>query len=257
MYRIPRSVYQRFKKLYKIFGFKEALKAMFGILSNPLNPRKVVVSCYSVNLGKNICFRPASSDMFVLGQVFIDNEFDYNIEFAPDFMIDGGAHCGFASLYFLSKFPDMRIIAIEPELGNFSLLKKNIGDIEGVTLINKPLASKSKNVSLSNPDAKSPSFQYKESKNTDSQKAITIPQVLGQYEDNFRHGILKLDIEGAEKEIFIDNPEDWIHKFDIIFVEPHDWIHQGTEEVIINAAKKNNRKIDKIGENIILNINYE
>jgi FkbM family methyltransferase len=239
-------------KLKKVFGSAQAIKALFVLLSSPFHPEKVIVSCYSSDLGKYIYLRPARSDMFVLGQVFIQEEFDYDIDFTPDLIIDGGAHCGFATLYFLNRFPDTRVVAIEPEKSNFSILKKNVGDIEKVTLINKPLASKEKNVSLSNPGAKSPSFRYKESKSAEGQETITILQVLDQYSDNFNHGILKLDIEGAEKEIFKSYPEDWIDDFELIFVEPHDWIYSGIKEIIMSVCKDCNKMVDKIGENMII-----
>jgi len=239
-------------KLKKVFGSAQAIKALFVLLSNPFHPEKVIVSCYSSDLGKYIYLRPARSDMFVLGQVFIQKEFDYDIDFTPDLIIDGGAHCGFATLYFLNRFPDARVVAIEPEKSNFSILRKNVGDIEKVTLINKPLASKEKNVSLSNPGAESPGFRYKKSKGADGQETITILQVLDQYSDNFNHGILKLDIEGAEKEIFENYPEDWIDDFDIIFVEPHDWIWPKTEDTILSVADRNNKAIDKVGENLVI-----
>jgi FkbM family methyltransferase len=225
---------------------------MFLILSNPLNPKGVVVSCYSKNLNRDIFFRPASSDMFVLGQVFIGEEYNYNFRFTPDFMIDGGAHCGFATLYFLSRFPGMKIIAIEPEEGNFSILKKNLGNLDNVTLINSALLDESKNVELINPGAKSPSFQYKSSIESTDKRSVTILQILNEHAADFDYGILKLDIEGAEKGIFSNNPETWIDEFELIFVEPHDWIYPGTEKTIRDVAKSNNKEIDKIGENIVL-----
>jgi FkbM family methyltransferase len=45
---------------------------------------------------------------------------------APEFIIDAGANIGLASVYFASRFPNARILAIEPERKNFEILVKNV-----------------------------------------------------------------------------------------------------------------------------------
>ena len=252
-FKTPKSLIVRLWKLSKIFGLLQSLISLLPLFKKPLNPTKVVASAWSSELQRYIFFRPATSDIGILQQVFIDRDYEYDLGFTPDLLVDGGAHCGFASLYFLNKFPDMNVIAIEPEESNFSILKKNLRSNENVKLINKPLASKSKSLSLSNPHAKNPSFQYAEHKSGSGQEATTIMQILDKYKNSYEYSILKLDIEGAEKEIFNDNPEDLFDKFDTIFVEPHDWIYPNTEEIIVSLARENKKEIEWIGENIVLN----
>ena len=51
--------------------------------------------------------------------------------------------------------------------------------------------------------------------------------------------VLKIDIEGAEKEVFL-NSSSWIDKVDTIIVEPHDRFCPGCTEVLENVAKAQN-----------------
>ena len=49
-------------------------------------------------------------------------------------IIDAGAHIGLASLFFLSQSPHAKIISIEPDAENYSILQKNLKSmIESVT----------------------------------------------------------------------------------------------------------------------------
>ncbi len=52
-------------------------------------------------------------------------EFSLPQDFQPKLIIDAGANVGFASLWFLQRFPNTEIIAIEPESSNCEMLKKN------------------------------------------------------------------------------------------------------------------------------------
>ena len=62
--------------------------------------------CYSIDT-KNV-FPPAMKD------------------FKPRFIIDGGANVGYASVFFANRYPNVeKILAIEPEIENFTMLKYN------------------------------------------------------------------------------------------------------------------------------------
>lgn len=248
--KAPKSFVVRLYKLSKIFGFFPAFLSLIKLLRKPLNPSNVVVSAYHRDLKRDIYFRPGTSDVGILEQVFIREDYNYYFDIEPVLLIDAGAHCGFASIYLRNKFPEIKIIAIEPEPRNFSMLKKNMANVEGAVLINKALTDTPKKVELTNPDAKNPSFTFGQSKT--GTMSVTINKIIEKYGSNYSPRMLKLDIEGAEKDIFTHNPETWINEFDLIFTEPHDWIHHDTEKTIVEVAKRNNKKIEKIGENIVL-----
>ena len=63
--------------------------------------------------------------------------------------------------------------------------------------------------------------------------------------------ILKIDIEGAEKEIFESGNLDWLSKIKILVIETHDITKPGCARAFFNAL---HGKFDKLyiqGENIV------
>jgi hypothetical protein len=64
--------------------------------------------------------------------------------------------------------------------------------------------------------------------------------------------ILKIDIEGAEKEIFETNFENWITNTKVIIVETHDRYKKGTSKAIFNTIGKYDFSLELSGENLVL-----
>src|ERR1041385_3761622 len=70
--------------------------------------------------------RIGSSDWEVFIQIFVNQEYRCVEDIHdPELIIDCGANVGYASLYFLTKFPRAHIIAIEPDRANFDMLLRN------------------------------------------------------------------------------------------------------------------------------------
>jgi tRNA G46 methylase TrmB len=67
--------------------------------------------------------RVPSSDVETFEQIFIRQDYNFDVKKSPKTIVDAGANIGLASLYFASKFPNSNIVAIEPEESNFELLK--------------------------------------------------------------------------------------------------------------------------------------
>ena len=57
-------------------------------------------------------------DLAVLREIFIEKEYDWFPIENPKVIIDLGAHFGDTSLYYHSRFPDAKIIAVEPSPEN-------------------------------------------------------------------------------------------------------------------------------------------
>ena len=49
--------------------------------------------------------------------------------------------------------------------------------------------------------------------------------------------IFKIDVEGAEKELFSANYEKWLEKTNVIIIELHDSFRDGCTEELNNATK--------------------
>jgi hypothetical protein len=63
--------------------------------------------------------------------------------------------------------------------------------------------------------------------------------------------LVKIDIEGAEQDLFSCNVE-WIEKFPILIIELHDWLlpSQGTSRNFLKAIAPLDRDFVFFGENI-------
>ena len=60
--------------------------------------------------------RPTTSDFHVFDQVFLEREFSALDDLTDvRWIIDGGANVGYASAWFLSRFPLARVAAVEPD----------------------------------------------------------------------------------------------------------------------------------------------
>ena len=71
--------------------------------------------------------RPRSSDPDVFRQIFVEREYSCLDDVSNvQLVIDCGANIGCSSAYFLSRYPECRVIAVEPDPGNFAVLRHNL-----------------------------------------------------------------------------------------------------------------------------------
>jgi hypothetical protein len=63
--------------------------------------------------------------------------------------------------------------------------------------------------------------------------------------------ILKVDIEGSEKEVFELNYENWLPKCKAIVIELHDNMKQGTSKSVFKAISQYNFSFEMQDENLI------
>jgi len=64
--------------------------------------------------------------------------------------------------------------------------------------------------------------------------------------------ILKIDIEGSEKEIFEYGFEEWLPDTKLIIVEPHDRYKPGSSKALFNTISKYDFSLEVSGEKLIL-----
>ena len=84
---------------------------------------------------------------------------------------------------------------------------------------------------------------------------INIDEILNQNNWDIVD-IVKIDVEGAEKELFDSNFERWIPRTKCIIIELHDRMKKGCSKSFFKAISKYNFSCELRGENLIL-INLE
>jgi FkbM family methyltransferase len=177
--------------------------------------------------------RLLSSDVPTCWQVFINEEYDFQTEIQPEVIVDAGANIGLASIYFANKYPQARIVAIEPELSNFALLKQNVAPYPQITPVQAALWHRNEEIELVDPGLGKWGFMTEEKGSPGAPPANACHAVTAMTVDNVMRAynlpkidIFKIDIEGAEREVFSDTSS-WIDKVNSMIVELHDRMKAG------------------------------
>lgn len=181
-----------------------------------------------------------STDLIVFGQVFIYKDFTLPIKLSPKFIIDGGANAGYASIWFSNMFPDADIVAVEPEEKNYILAQQNLVDYPKAKVVKAGIWHRNECLRIVDTHDDGDfvgEWGFQVAASADGKggvPAVTIEELL----KNSGHDeidILKLDLEGAEKEVFGDNYENWLPKSKVIVVEVHDSLKAGSSESVFSA----------------------
>jgi FkbM family methyltransferase len=131
-------------------------------------------------------------------------------------MIDAGAFIGDTAAYFLSRFPRLNVVALEPNLENFSLASKNLAPYGSrVTLLQSALGARAGSVHFA---GQSTAGSVQESGIRVSM--TTMPLLLKSHPDT-EVDILKMDIEGQELDVLSNGADEWLPRIGQILVEIH------------------------------------
>lgn len=159
--------------------------------------------------------KPKSSDLDAFNMIYskkeylpvikayIDN-FD-NLNEKALCIIDAGSNIGLTSLFFIDYFKKVNIVCIEPELENFKILDYNLKNCNdnNIYKINGAVWSNDCNIKIINDfkDKLDWSFRVEETKEAIGIRAFTLDSIIKNVGfDSI--DILKIDIEGSEKQIF-------------------------------------------------------
>jgi FkbM family methyltransferase len=201
-------------------------------------------------LSHPVLIRGGTSDPWTFDEVFVAQEYKINIPgFAPKHILDLGANVGYASIYFANTWPNARILALEPEAGNFSLLERNVSKYSNVQPANGAVWSRPTSVTVANPAGYENSFQMVEGVGGSAIRAYTISE-LADTLGGTRIDLLKMDIEGAEAEV-LNAARDWIDRIDVMVIELHDRFVPGCGEALVRALSGKRFRSDIVGRNLV------
>ncbi len=134
-------------------------------------------------------------------------------------VIDCGANIGLASKYFFQTYPNSKVVAIEPDAGNFAMAKIN-NEGNNISLFQAAISSEAGEGSLIDMGAAN---AFRVTKGIGGElDFITVNSILDS-NIGCTPFIIKIDIEGFESDLFSENVE-WIDKFPVIIIELHDWM---------------------------------
>lgn len=189
-------------------------------------------------VNRHVVIRRTTTDLQCLEKVFLEREYKVPFDVSPRVIIDAGANVGMATLYFAAKYPQARIVAIEPESSNFEILCRNCGNLPNVSLIKAALWPYHGPLTIQNSNVQKWAFSVVEKDGLDggegSVAAITIPEILRQLSVD-KIDLLKLDIEGAELELFACGSDVWLDHVRLLVIELHDRFRPGCAQALYTA----------------------
>lgn len=214
------ALWAKFEALRKPFGAYHALRVWTQ--HTWFSQNKTIVAKIK-DLPHPIFLRARSSDLEVLIKVFSYREYSLPLLKAPSSILDGGANVGFASLFFATQFPEAKIIAVEPDLGNLAVLKRNVASYPNIHIVDAALWNENGSIELEDPGMDAHAFRISgltdvRTKSLRSVRAVSI-ESLQQECGIQKFDLVKLDIEGAEKQVLTGT---WLGQTQVLVVELHD-----------------------------------
>ena len=189
------------------------------------------------NIKHPFSLRHGTSDIPAFYQVFLERQ--YNIDFAkPQVIIDAGANIGLFALLMKNKYPEAKIICIEPDIDNFSLLQKNVSAYNDIFCENCGVWNKDTKLKVYDKyNMGKWGMVVEEDVHSGNISAVSINTLIEKYSLEYID-ILKLDIETSEKTLFLNNYDDWLPKVRVIVIEFHDWVEENCSKPFFEAINK-------------------
>ncbi len=146
------------------------------------------------------------------------------------FIIDAGANAGYSCLYFLNKHPRCRVVALEPDSGNYELAERNLAAYGARIMLLKagiwPTTAYLRVIVGERADG----IRVEEVPAGAAYDVAGIdPIAVLAKAGAERINIFKIDVEGAEEQLFGDRCDAWIERTDCIVTEIHT---RGCEEAV-------------------------
>jgi FkbM family methyltransferase len=193
--------------------------------------------------------RAEGSDLAAFHHVFGD-AYDFELPEAP-FIFDLGANVGYASVYFALRHPGARVLAVEPVPGNAALLRRNVERLPGIEVVEGAVWPRPSRLVLEDPGKGYWGMRVTE-RAGGGVAAVTIGELLDRADADWID-LVKVDIEGSERELFSENT-DWLEYVGALVLELHDRFVPGCREALDQAIARSGvrfREVQK-GEDVVL-----
>lgn len=174
-----------------------------------------------------VAIRTGMSDMQVFHDIFIWGEYSFLKPVAErTTVLDIGANVGYSSAYFAGIYPKCEVVAVELMHSNFEQLSRNTAFLGNrIRTVEAAVWSHNDGVSIADDtfrDGDAWSHHASEAKDGKSLvPSITMLNLMQQHAMP-RVNICKIDIEGAEYELFAPGNRRWVNKCDVILLEIHE-----------------------------------
>lgn len=221
------------KSCFSILKWRQA--ATLSMLNILKKSKKIKINVGDVGL----FIRSSSPDFSVVKESLVYGEFDDIKVYNPKTIIDLGANIGTSAIALARQFPDATIFAVEMEESNFDILRENIAPFKKIVPVHAAVASASGTREIFDRKTGPWGYTIADTQNDTSElgqkiEALTLDSLCERFHID-KIDILKVDIEGAEKEIFEASGR-WLDITSSIVVELHDYITMGASRAFYIAT---------------------
>lgn len=228
------SIGEGLSAYYREFG----VRGVFSISAYRLlgHPREITARAPGIRDAVHL--RVRTTDVSTYSEVLLRGEYGFDLPFSPKVIVDAGANIGMSSVYFAHKYPEAKIIAIEPEASNFAMLARNVIPYPAIVPVHAALWNRDGEISISEPDPATGAsgnwaFVTREGPG-DKIRAVTMRTLMIEMQlPNV--DLAKIDIEGAEKEVFED--AGWLAQVRCLMIELHDRFRPGCSKAVDSVAQ--------------------
>lgn len=237
----------RFKHLRSYLPFFEALKVYRKVRKGDYQNWFSAVLQHPFRLRRNNVF-----DFYTYEEVILKKSYDISFGFPPRTIIDGGGNIGLTAAFWATKFPDATIVTLEPDGENFEVLQQNTAAYPNIHPLRAGVWHRRANLQVKDIGQGNNGFVVEEvsAAGSDAVPAYSVADILQQM--NWPTvDLLKLDVEGAEKEIFSSGYEAWLPRVRVLVVEMHDRMKKGCSKAVFAAMNHYDFSFAVAGENVV------
>ena len=173
-------------------------------------------------------------------------------------ILDAGANIGASAVYFHLAFPGAHIVAIEPARNNFEVLRVNVSGID-VDARCAAIGAQPGEVVLTDPGEGEWGYRTADQGTGERVPRLAAAELVrAKRREGFTPFIAKIDIEGAEEELFSTDTA-WVDDFPLLIVELHDWLlpKSASSRNFLRCMAERDRDFVQIGENVFSIANGE
>lgn len=169
-----------------------------------------------------LALRSHTTDISVLNEILVSGGYDALLRHPlrdPKLIVDLGANTGLVDRWLLERYPNSRIVAVEPEPGNYACLVENVARL-AVKTVPAAIGARERKILLHTSSGEHGFTMVGEpalGSRAVEVPVVTMESILGGAEVI---DLLKVDIEGAEEELFSDCAA-WLGKVQMLLVECH------------------------------------
>ncbi len=175
------------------------------------------VSSLVTDRGVTIYYRRNRGDVQGIREIFIDEIYRLPVGARPDSLVDLGANIGLATLWFCHEYMITSFVALEPLTENFSLLQRNC-QANGLTGSLRQAAVGTSNGTTTF-DTGSESNMGRVGEGSLHVELVDVAELASTLP--FPGSLLKIDVEGMERELFAEIDPAWVRTFSLVSMEMH------------------------------------